>query len=481
MKNFSLILLILSLFSIYEASAQNTKANAKKLFAEGKYEEAKPVLLNLLKRTPKSAEYNYWYAVCCYETGDTLPEMEDRLKMAASRRVLNAYYYLGTLCKDNERYPEALDYYAEYIEIGKDDKLLQRAKSETESVNQLLRMMKATERICVVDSIVVDKETFLSAYRIGRDAGRLYMSAEYLDNDNCTGVLSMTERETDIYFSAMVEEDDEIKEKLFHASKHGDEWGQGNRLSGFDTEGNDAYPFMSADGSTFYFASDGNGSIGGYDIFVTRLDSETGKYLIPTNLGMPFNSKANDYMMVINEIANLGWFATDRRMPEGKVCVYVFIPNTSRTTYNYEDEGYERMLSLSQLRSISDTQNDETQLRNARRQLTMLMYEQSSEDIKGDFLFVLDDMTDYTTLSHFKSNEARNMFKQWQKRKVAYINDTRMLEELRTEYDAAADMKKQNLSGRILALERRLEEEAIAIDEMEKQIRKLEYERIKKH
>ncbi|MBQ6693451.1 MAG: hypothetical protein IJN24_01080 [Bacteroidaceae bacterium] len=238
---------------------------------------------------------------------------------------------------------------------------------------------------------------------------------------------------------------------------------------------------MSADGSTFYFASDGNGSIGGYDIFVTRLDSETGKYLIPTNLGMPFNSKANDYMMVINEIANLGWFATDRRMPEGKVCVYVFIPNTSRTTYNYEDEGYERMLSLSQLRSISDTQNDETQLRNARRQLTMLMYEQSPEDIKGDFLFVLDDMTDYTTLSHFKSNEARNMFKQWQKRKVAYINDTRMLEELRTEYDAAADMKKQNLTGRILALERRLEEEAIAIDEMEKQIRILEYERIKKH
>lgn len=41
-------------------------------------------------------------------------------------------------------------------------------------------------------------------------------------------------------------------------------------------------------------------------------------------------------MYVIDEYNNLGWFASDRFQPEEKVCIYVFIPNSSKQTYNYE-------------------------------------------------------------------------------------------------------------------------------------------------
>ena len=67
-----------------------------------------------------------------------------------------------------------------------------------------------------------------------------------------------------------------------------------------------------SDGITLYYASDGEGSLGGYDIFVTRYDSENGNYLRPDNIGMPFNSPANDYMYAIDEFNNIGWFASDR-------------------------------------------------------------------------------------------------------------------------------------------------------------------------
>ena len=76
--------------------------------------------------------------------------------------------------------------------------------------------------------------------------------------------------------------------------------------------------------------------LGGYDIFVTRYNTNTDTYLVPENVGMPFNSPYNDYMYVIDEYNNLGWFASDRFQPEGKVCIYVFIPNNSKQTYNYE-------------------------------------------------------------------------------------------------------------------------------------------------
>ncbi|MFR3186749.1 MAG: hypothetical protein ACLTOV_01045 [Phocaeicola sp.] len=43
-------------------------------------------------------------------------------------------------------------------------------------------------------------------------------------------------------------------------------------------------------------------------------------------MGMPFNSPYNDYMYALDDFNNLGWFATDRFQPEGKVCIYVFAP-----------------------------------------------------------------------------------------------------------------------------------------------------------
>ena len=45
-------------------------AEAKKLYNEGKYAEAKPAFEKLVKQAPSNSSYNHWYGVCCYETGD---------------------------------------------------------------------------------------------------------------------------------------------------------------------------------------------------------------------------------------------------------------------------------------------------------------------------------------------------------------------------------------------------------------------------
>ena len=106
------------------------------------------------------------------------------------------------------------------------------------------------------------------------------------------------------------------------------------------------YPYVLTDGITIYYASDGPGSMGEYDIFVTRYNTNTDSYLMPENVGMPFNSPYNDYMYVIDEFNDLGWFASDRYQPEGKVCIYVFIPNSSKQVYNYEGMDPDKMISL---------------------------------------------------------------------------------------------------------------------------------------
>lgn len=467
----SLILLMLLVFNTL--FAQN-KATARRLFMAGEYAEAKPMFEKLLQRNPRNSELNYWYAVCCYETKDTV-DIQGMLEFAASRKISNAYRYLGDLAADSAQYIDAAKHYEDFLSLCKDDSLALLYKAKLSDVNRLNRMINTTERICVIDSFVVDKDKFLSVYKMGRDVGVLSSVADFFDEDDEDGgYLSETERGTDIYY-AMKNEGDSLL-KLYHSSKVDNRWGKPARLQGFDTGGNDNYPFMLADGLTLYFASDGVGSIGGYDIFITRYDSEDSRFLRPDNIGMPFNSLANDYMLAINEVANLGWFASDRRQPPGKVCVYVFVPNATADKYDAENIPYEQLLDRALLKDIAATQVDDNLVREARRQQTILFYEQPDERNDRDFLFVIDNATDYTALNNFKSAKARELFVQWQKDSAQHKKNETALQHKRDDYATATNAVKSRMASEILRLERQVEMDARTLELMEYEIRKLELE-----
>ena len=324
-----LFTIFLTLFSL--TALPQSRSALKKLFDKGNYVEAKAMAAKLLKRYPNNSEYNYWYAVSCMETGDTV-DVQEMLEFAASRKIVNANRYLGDWHFSKENYPAAIECYEAFLESTKNDSLRVAFSRKVQLATNIRRMVMNAGKICVVDSFVVAKDNVLSAYRLGEDVGLVTSNARYFDDSSLPGYLNETERGMDIFFSDYGEYNDSLM-KLYRNSKVADEWGTPVELEGFDTHGNDDYPFMSTDGVTLYFASDGDGSIGGYDIFVTRFDTEDGYYLRPDNIGMPFNSTANDYMLVIDEVSDLGWFATDRNQPEGLVCVYVFVPG-GREKYN---------------------------------------------------------------------------------------------------------------------------------------------------
>lgn len=474
MKNRILLVMISCLLSLV-AMAQS-RSTMKKMFDEGRFHEAKPMFEKLLKGSPKNSEYNYWYAACCLETGDTV-DVEEMLKFAVSRKIVNASRYLGDYYFGKEQFQLAMDCYDDFLEKTKDDSLRVVLSRKALVSKNAGRMVMNTSKICVVDSFVVDKDNFLAVYRLSSDVGAVTTNANYFDDNLLPGYLSETERKMDIYFSDYGEYNDSLM-KIYHNSKVADEWGTPQQIEGFDTYGNDDYPFMSTDGITLYFASDGEGSIGGYDIFMTRLDTESGRFLRPDNVGMPFNSTANDYMLVIDEVSNLGWFATDRNQPEGLVCVYVFVPGKER--YDSETLGYDGMLPYARLSSIAATQDNEAALRAARQQLTMLIYSQGEKSNKGDFLFIVDDTRDYSKLSDFKSPEARKVFTEWQKRTKQHAADIRTLEQQRDAYASANAAARQRMSAAILQLEAKVEADAIALEKMEFEIRRLEQEKLYK-
>lgn len=57
------------------------------------------------------------------------------------------------------------------------------------------------------------------------------------------------------------------------------------------------FAILSSDGKTLYFSSSGHYGLGGQDIFKCLYDAKLGQWSAPENLGFPYNSPADDYLV----------------------------------------------------------------------------------------------------------------------------------------------------------------------------------------
>ena len=465
------ILLLISFFTL-SLSAQ-TLEQARNLYANKEYEKAAPIFEKFVKSQPANGNYNLWYGVSCLETGRPAEAVKP-LEVAVKKRIAGAQPYLAQAYNRVYRYEDAIGCYEEYIEALKKKKLpTEEAEKLLEKSKADFRMLKGVERVCVIDSFVVNKAAFLNAYKISEESGNLYTYNDYFKTEgNHPGTVYETELGNKLYYG---ERGGENGLNIFSKNKLFDEWGKGVLLpENINTPGNTNYPFVLTDGVTLYYATSGEGSIGGYDIFVTRYNTNTDTYLTPENVGMPFNSPYDDYMYVIDEFNNLGWFASDRYQPEGKVCVYVFIPNNSKQTYNYEAMPHEQMASLAQLRSLKDTWKDKDEVEQALQRLEAAMNHKPEERQVYDFSFVIDDQRTYHELEDFRSQPAKEEFMQYQRLEKDFNQQKNKLEQQRQLYAKSSKEEKTKLAPAILDLEKRVRQMSIELDEQVIKVRNTE-------
>lgn len=451
-----------------------TQEQVRKLFNEGNYAEAKPALEKLLKRNPRNGNLNYWYGACCHETGETEKGIP-YLQTAAERKVREANYRLAVCLSELYRFEEAQAYWETYFDQ------LERAKKPTEefqtAYGQTLvgkQLMRNMQDVTFIDSFVVDKTNFLQHYRLSKEAGTLVTYDRFFNRKSGNGgIVYQTEMKNKIFFSAARKDADSLT-TLYTSDLIGNQWGEGTELKGIEAEGNINYPYMLSDGMTFYYAAEGENSLGGYDIFITRYDSENDRFLTAENAGIPFNSPANDYMLVIDEYNNLGWFATDRRQPEGKVCIYVFVPNESPQRIDTEGLSAQAITRRAVIHSIKETWNDERTVRGGKQRLSACLYAPQEETRKGDFEFIIDDLTTYRTLDDFRSPQARELFNRWKQELQNHAALNRRLEEKRESYANGNKSQRQGMTAEILSLEQRVEDMATDISRLEKEARNAE-------
>ncbi|MDH7514978.1 MAG: hypothetical protein QHI48_03760 [Bacteroidota bacterium] len=92
-----------------------------------------------------------------------------------------------------------------------------------------------------------------------------------------------------------------------------------------NTKGNECSPYLTPDGGTLYFASNGLAGYGGYDIWMTMY--ENGTWTHPVNLGPVVNSDKDDMFFHAPAKDQDFYLASSRRGGYGGLDVYVGTPN----------------------------------------------------------------------------------------------------------------------------------------------------------
>ncbi len=433
---------------------------AQKLFFDQQYEEARDQYRALLRRSPKSALYNYRYARCCYELGDDSTAI--RYFEAAGDRYPLRDFYLGELYFDAYEFDRAIEAYAQYLpSLDEDDERIPALRKKMARAELAARFLARVEDIAVVDSMVVSKDDFLSYYRIASELGTLHQERILLpDSTLADQVRYTTQRQDRTYFS------DSIGGcmRLFTAFRLLDGWSHPTLLpEAVNASGNVNYPFLMPDGVTLYFASDGEGSMGGYDIFITKYMPATGQYLTPENVGMPFNSPYNDYMMLVDEANGIGWFATDRYQAEGQVAIYLFVPNEATRVLRAADPAYARRAARLQAYREANLHGGAASSSKTKHNAT---------ETDDAFEFIITDRIVYTRADQFRSPEARQAWQRLNDLKKKQEKTRTELAGLRQTYAQASDETEQAaIAPKILALEKRMQEQEAQMHDLAQQVR----------
>ncbi len=87
-----------------------------------------------------------------------------------------------------------------------------------------------------------------------------------------------------------------------------------------NSKDNEDAPFIHPDQKTLFFTSDGHNTMGGRDIFQTKLIN--GKWIKPENMGYPVNTTANDNYFTMIADGTRAYFSSDRKGGQGAQDIY---------------------------------------------------------------------------------------------------------------------------------------------------------------
>ena len=436
-KLMKIILLCCTLLTTLTIWAQYPEA--ENLFNTQCYAAAEQLYLQLLTQHPNDGTLNYRVGRCRLEQGNYSGAVNYLEKAAATLHHYPKVYQTLTECYYAlYRFDDATAMLERYIAESGDSTALSRMPQ----LRMAASMLESTEQIDIIDSLRVHKRNLLIGYHLSPDVGKLDYTVS--DSNMLMPATSFISGRADRKITAVP---DNNGLNLYISYKMLNGWSTAAWLPGdVNSDSAENFPFVTADGVTLYFASTGHHGLGGYDIFMSN-DAASG-FRTPHNIGMPFNSPDNDYLLVIDEVQNIGWFATDRRQAKDSVMIYTFVPNTRHTKIESNDSvrRLAAQLRLYNIAKYSSGQSNRSDSQSAHPNTVQ---------------FIINDTCVYHSERDFHTDEGRTFYLQHKAVLAEKQKAMKHLEQLRKHYAEILDSKERiGIAQCILKMEQALEQYA---------------------
>ncbi len=310
------------------ASEADLKKQAEKLFEKQNYEEATPMYSQLLSLYTHEAIYNYRYGLCLLLSGKDKTGAATYLEVAAKAKqtVPDVYFYLGRSYMFMDHYNEAISAFTVFKKNAsasrqtalQPDIYIQNCKN----ADQLRRDRK---NVVILNKRKVNRTAFFASYDFSEAAGKLLTTPDRfltpLDKEKMPNpVMFMTKDGETIYYSSYGKKGENGKD-IYRIIKLPDgSWSIPVNLSNaINTNANEDFPYLDKDGRTLFFCSNGINSIGGYDIFKSQYDFNTGKWSDPENVGVPINTVDDDIFFMPSTKGLTAAYSTAIDCESGKI------------------------------------------------------------------------------------------------------------------------------------------------------------------
>ncbi len=411
--------------------AAATVDDARRLAEDGDTAGAIEMMRSLVAEQPKNGELRKQLGDMCLGAGDDAGALEayTEARRLGDREAVLALAEMANLEYRTDDARSLLEDYRKLLKKGKRTVHPDNSGDLDDRIDRTENMLGRVEQIEVIDSLIVDADDFFRHYRLSAESGSLNAPADVLPTNfkaaEPTVVYEPESRRQMIWAAP----DTAGNFALYSTSAlYGNLWEIPTPLGDDLGEGGDAnYPFLMPDGITLYFANDGENSLGGLDIFISRRGDDS--FLQPQNIGMPYNSPYDDYMLAIDELTGTGWWATDRNRIPGKVTIYVFIPSDLRRNVDPESPD---LIARARLTSIKDTWNPETDRRAIIERIVALKNDTKSRP--HQFEIAIPGRGVYTNFDDFRTPQARAAMKKYLENLEKVTSAERSIEAMRQAY-----------------------------------------------
>ena len=328
-----IVLQFFVLFSVLTALGQTEdeiKTRANKMFEAENYIGATEDFLHLLSLSPMDHDLNFKYGACLLHNSHNKQGAMRYLNYAVLSPDVDprAHYFRGRALHLNYEFEEAKKNYKNYQSKRQKSDDRYPVDREIAMCDNGKRLLTTFTDIIVADKKEIDGDKFFRIYSDSKTIGGQILVTEQFQSkmDKKMGhvpIVHFPPNAKAIYYSSYGEDlssglDIYVRRKLPDNS-----WGDPQRLPGaVNTSEDEDFPYMHPSGNFLYFSSTGHNSMGGYDVFMSRLDPETNSFKSPENVDFAISSPDDDYFYVVDSLFQNAYFASARQSTDGKLHVY---------------------------------------------------------------------------------------------------------------------------------------------------------------